>query len=92
MSGNPFSSIQLASAAGEACILPAPYHQCSYLHIAKYPLQPDQRNINMEKTTGKSRLSQWFVNNQKVDGWDEKALNNLHTETIVLLFVAYVCQ
>ena len=46
----------------------------------------------MEKTTGKSRLSQWFVNNQKVDGWDEKALNNLHTETIVLLFVAYVCH
>ena len=86
------SSIQsLASAAGEACILPAPYHQCSYLHIAKYHCtRPTQHKHG--KTTGKSRLSRWFVNHQKVDGWDEEKLNKLHTETIVLLFVAYICH
>ena len=53
----------------------------------------DQRNINIETTTVKiRRLSRWFVNNQKVDGWDEETLNTLHTGTIVLLFVAYVCH
>ena len=47
----------------------------------------------MEKTSGKfRRLSQWFVNNQSVAGWDEEALNTLHTETLVLLFVAYICH
>ena len=36
----------------------------------------DQRNINIETTTVKiRRLSRWFVNNQKVDGWDEETLN-----------------
>ena len=53
----------------------------------------DQRNINTETTNGKKRrLSQWFVNNQKEDGWDEKALNILHTVTLLLLFVAYICH
>ena len=53
----------------------------------------DQRNINRQTTIDKNRrLSQWFVNNQKEDGWDEETLNTLHTETIVLLFVAYICH
>ena len=47
----------------------------------------DQRNINMKMTNGKKRrLSQWFVNNQKEDGWDEETLNTLHTETLLFAF------
>ena len=53
----------------------------------------NQRNINVKTTNGeKIRLSRWFVNNQKEDGWDEKALNMLHTVTLLLLFVAYICH
>ena len=69
---------------------PSPQHQRNFL--LGTPVV-DQRNINTETTNSKKRrLSQWFVNNQKVDGWDEETLNTLHTETLVLLFVAYICH
>eukprot|EP00944_MAST-04C_sp_MAST-4C-sp1_P001836 g1836.t1 len=38
------------------------------------------------------RLSRWFVTNQKVEAWDEKALNTLHVCILVSLVVAYACH
>ena len=38
------------------------------------------------------RLSRWFVTNQKVEAWDEKALNTLHVCILVSLVVVYACH
>jgi len=39
-----------------------------------------------------TRLSRWFVSNQKTDTWDEKRLNTLHRFIITLLVIMYVCH
>ena len=38
------------------------------------------------------RLSTWFVNNQKSEAWDQKALNTLHIQIVVLLVLVYACH
>eukprot|EP00944_MAST-04C_sp_MAST-4C-sp1_P007093 g7093.t1 len=38
------------------------------------------------------RLSRWFVNNQKNEAWDKKALNTLHIGIVVLLVLVYACH
>ena len=44
------------------------------------------------RTASSRRLSKWFVNNQKSEAWDKKALNALHLGIIFLLFVVYTCH
>ena len=38
------------------------------------------------------RISVWFVNNQKSEVWDRKALKTLHLGMIVLLVLVYACH
>ena len=49
-------------------------------------------NTNLPADPRKRRLSMWFVNNQKSEAWDKKALNTLHLGIVVLLVLVYVCH
>ena len=37
-------------------------------------------------------IRRWFVNNQKTEAWDQKALNTLHIQIVVLLVLVYACH
>ncbi len=39
-----------------------------------------------------TRLSRWFVSNQKTEEWDKKKLNQLHIAIVLLLVIIYVCH
>ena len=47
---------------------------------------------SLTRTASNRRLSKWFVNNQKSEAWDQKALNTLHIQIVVLLVLVYVCH
>ena len=53
---------------------------------------PSFKHNKRPSTTDKSRLSRWFVNNQKSEAWDKKALNSLHIQIVVLLAIVYACH
>ena len=37
-------------------------------------------------------IRRWFVNNQKTEAWDQKALNSLHIQIVILLVLVYACH
>ena len=53
-------------------------------------LNPVKRSFT--PSNSERRLSRWFVNNQKSEAWDKKALNTLHIRIIVLLVLVYACH
>ena len=52
--------------------------------------KPSKRSFT--RTASSRRLSRWFVNNQKSEAWDQKALNTLHIQIVVLLVLVYACH
>ena len=67
----------------------------NFLHI--YTTMTDNEpnpvwNTNLPADPRKRRLSMWFVNNQKSEAWDKKALNSLHIQIVVLLILVYACH
>ena len=48
--------------------------------------------MSLTRAARRGRLSKWFVNNQKSEAWDQKALNTLHILIVVLLVLVYVCH
>ena len=53
-------------------------------------VKPSKRSSTASKSN--RRLSMWFVNNQKTEAWDQKALNTLHIRIVALLVVVYACH
>ena len=67
----------------------------NFLHI--YTTMTDNEpntvwNTNLPADPRKRRLSMWFVNNQKSEAWDKKAMNTLHILIVVLLVLVYACH
>ena len=57
------------------------------------PLVKSNKSKRPSTTTASNRrLSKWFVNNQKSEAWDQKALNTLHIQILVLLVRVYGCH
>ena len=54
--------------------------------------QVEQKQKAVTRNASSRRLSTWFVNNQKSEAWDQKALNTLHIRIVVLLVLVYACH
>ena len=55
-------------------------------------VNPNKNKRSLTRSASGRRLSRWFVNNQKSEAWDHKALNALHLRMIILLLVVYTCH
>ena len=58
----------------------------------KFTMKISAMSSKRSSTASRKRLSKWFVNNQKSEAWDQKALNTLHVGMVVLLVVVYACH
>ena len=55
-------------------------------------VKPNKSKRVSTRNASRRRLSKWFVNNQKSEAWDQKALNTLHIQIVVLLVLVYACH